>query len=121
VISVRLVKYAAAALAAAFLVPASALAGKGDINAGRAKAEAACAPCHGEAGLSQMEGVPHLAANIDLFLQWQLVYFRTGRRSNEAMSAVSADLTDADINNLGAYFASLTPVPAPRLPTTSRN
>ena len=107
------IKLRAAALAAAFLLPTGAYAAKGDVEAGRAKAAELCAPCHGAAGQSQTEGVPHLAGNIDLFLQWQLVYFRSGRRQNEAMSAVAADLTDADVGNLGAYYASLAPVAPP--------
>ena len=57
--------------------------------------------------------MPNLAGNVDLFLQWQLVYFRNGRRPNEIMGPVSADLTDADINNLGAFYASLPPVAPP--------
>ncbi len=103
-------------MAAAFLLPPNAFAAKGDIEAGRAKAAEVCAPCHGAAGHSETEGVPHLAGNVDLFLQWQLVYFRNGRRQNEAMSPMSAELTDADVGNLGAYFASLTPVPPPATP-----
>ncbi len=113
---VRSNKLWAAAFAAAFLLPASAYAGKGNIEAGRAKAADGCAACHGDAGWSNTEGVPHLAGNVDLFLQWQLVYFRNGRRPNEVMGAVSADLTDADINNLGAFFASLPPVAPPTNP-----
>ena len=109
-------KLGAAALAAAFFACGGARAGHGNVEAGRAKAEQACAACHGEAGVAQMEGVPHLAGNLDIFLQWQLVYFRGGRRVNEAMTAVAADLTDADVNNLGAYYASLAPVAPPAGP-----
>jgi cytochrome c553 len=106
----------AAAVAAAFLFPSSAWAGKGDVEAGRAKASEACAPCHGANGWSETEGVPNLAGNADLFLQWQLVYFRNGRRPSEIMGGIAANLTDADINNLGAYFASLPPVASPATP-----
>lgn len=79
-----------------------------DIAAGREKAEM-CVGCHGEGGISQMENVPSLAAQPDLFIQWQLVYFRAGTRKNEQMQPIVEQLTNEDIRNLGAYFASLTP------------
>ncbi len=103
----------AAASAAAFFFASPALAAKGDPDKGRAKAIEVCAPCHGANGWSDMKGVPNLAGNADLFLQWQLVYFRNGRRPSEVMGAIANTLSDADINNLGAYFASLPPVNAP--------
>jgi cytochrome c553 len=103
----------AAASAAAFLLSSPAFAAKGDIEAGRAKAAEFCAACHGENGWSEMEGVPNLAGNADLFLQWQLVYFRNERRISEIMKPVAAELTDAEIRNLGAYYASLPPVASP--------
>ena len=112
----RSFKFGAAALAAAFLFSSPALAGKGDVNAGRAKAIEVCAPCHGENGWSDMAGVPNLAGNADLFLQWQLVYFRNGRRASEIMQPIANTLADQDINNLGAYFASLPPVNIPETP-----
>ena len=54
-----------------------------------------------------MPGIPSLAGQQDQFLQWQLVFFRSGRRPNPAMAPIVADLSDVDIRNLGAYFASL--------------
>ena len=85
-----------------------------DIAAGKAKAEA-CAGCHGENGVSQMENIPSLAGQPDQFVQWQLVYFRAGSRKNEQMQPIVAEISNEDIRNLGAYFASLTP-PKPSQP-----
>ena len=79
-----------------------------DLEAGKKKAEL-CATCHGENGISQMENVPSLAGQPDQFIQWQLVFFRAGTRKNEQMQGVVEQLENADIRNLGAYFASLTP------------
>lgn len=79
-----------------------------DLEAGKKKAEL-CAGCHGENGISQMENVPSLAGQPDQFIQWQLVYFRSGARKNEQMQAVVEQIDNNDIRNLGAYFASLTP------------
>ncbi len=99
----------AAAMLSFWVLPAFAAA-KGDPVAGQAKAEV-CLSCHGEKGISETAGIPSLAGQQDQFLQWQLVFFRSGRRKNELMSPMAADLTDADIRNLGAFFASL-PGPA---------
>lgn len=54
-----------------------------------------------------MPGVPSLAGQTDQFIQWQLVFFRSGRRENLLMSPLAAELTDADVRDLGAYFAGL--------------
>jgi cytochrome c553 len=82
-----------------------------DVTAGKEKAEM-CAACHGEAGISQIENMPSLAGQPDQFIQWQLVFFRAGTRKNEQMQPVVEQLNNEDIRNLGAYFATLTPVKA---------
>jgi cytochrome c553 len=79
-----------------------------DIAAGKEKAEL-CVGCHGEAGISQTENIPSLAGQPDQFIQWQLVYFRSGSRKNEQMQPIVEQINNDDIRNLGAYFASLTP------------
>src|SRR3954469_13919930 len=79
---------------------------RADIAAGKEKAEL-CVGCHGEGGISQMENIPSLAAQPDLFIQWQLVFFRAGARKNEQMQPIVEQLNNEDIRNLGAYFASL--------------
>jgi cytochrome c553 len=79
-----------------------------DADAGRTKAEA-CAPCHGEKGVSSLDNIPSLAGQPDLFVQWQLIYFRSGTRKSEPMQAVAEPLSNADIQNLGAYYSSLAP------------
>ncbi len=82
--------------------------GAADIAAGRQKAEL-CVGCHGESGISQMENIPSLAAQLDQFIQWQLVFFRAGTRKNEQMQPIVEQLNNEDIRNLGAYYASLPP------------
>src|SRR5216684_7861753 len=84
------------------------LAHAADVAAGKEKAEL-CVACHGEAGISQTENIPSLAAQPDQFIQWQLVYFRSGTRKNEQMQPIVEQINNDDIRNLGAYFASLTP------------
>jgi cytochrome c553 len=78
------------------------------VAAGKEKAEL-CAGCHGDNGISQTENIPSLAGQQDQFIQWQLVFFRSGARKNEQMQPIVEQITNEDIRNLGAYFASLTP------------
>ena len=82
-----------------------------DIAAVKQKAEL-CAACHGEAGISQTENIPSLAGQQDQFIQWQLVFFRSGARKNEQMQPIVEQIDNNDVRNLGAYFASLTPFKA---------
>jgi cytochrome c553 len=44
-----------------------------------------------------------------LFLQWQLVFFRSGSRKNEIMQPMADQLSNEDVRSLSAYFASLPP------------
>src|SRR5271168_987690 len=110
---------AAAALAAA-LGLATFPTRADDAGAARAKAFKekleVCAACHGEDGVSKMEGVPNLAGEPDFFSEYQLLYFRGETRKNEQMMAVARDLADDDIRALGAYYASLPGPPAPSDP-----
>lgn len=73
-----------------------------------------CVGCHGENGISQTENIPSLAGQQDQFTQWQLVFFRSGARKNEQMQPIAEQVSNEDIRNLGAYFASLTPPKDPK-------
>lgn len=79
-----------------------------DLAAGQAKSQT-CVPCHGAGGVSQTAETPSLAGQPDGFLQWQLVFFRSGTRKSEVMQPMAAPLKDDDIRNLAAYFASQQP------------
>src|SRR5260370_21765482 len=84
-----------------------------DTAAVKEKAEL-CAGCHGDGVISQTENIPSLAGQPDQFIQWQLVFFRSGARKNEQMQPIVEEIGNEDIRNLGAYFPSLTPPkPAP--------
>lgn len=101
----RLLQHALQGLALASMAVAAQAA---DVAAGKQKAEL-CIACHGEGGISQTENVPSLAGQPDLFIQWQLVFFRAGTRKNQQMQPIIEQLSNEDIRNLGAYFASLAP------------
>src|ERR1700736_1856341 len=72
-----------------------------------------CAGCHGEGGISQTENIPSLAGQPDQFIQWQLVFFRSGSRKSDQMQAIVEQIDNNDIRNLGPFFAPLTPPKAP--------
>jgi len=78
----------------------------GDAAAGKAKA-ASCAGCHGAAGISAAPTFPNLAGQKEAYLVKQLKAFKDGSRKDPTMSAMAAPLSDADIANLAAHFASL--------------
>ena len=77
-----------------------------DSNAGRQKAQA-CAVCHGPLGLSLTPDAPHLAGQPALYTATQLRAYRSGARKHEVMAVMAKSLTDEDISQLAAWFASL--------------
>ena len=93
-------------LIAAVLTGCATLAMAGDPVAGKAKSRT-CAACHGANGISPQDMWPNLAGQKEGYLISQLKMFRDGRRVNPMMTAMSKGLTDADIANLAAYYASL--------------
>jgi len=96
---------AAAVAALTAGVSATALAG-GDVAAGKAKS-AMCAACHGPAGISVNPLWPNLAGQQEAYLAKQLNDFKSGKRNDPVMSGMAKPLSDADIANLAAYYASL--------------
>ncbi len=72
----------------------------------------ACQACHGENGISRNPRVPNLAGQQQAYLAAQLTAFRAGTRRNDLMQAVAAQLGDADIAALAAYWHGL-PAAAP--------
>ncbi len=80
---------------------------QGSVKAGRQKAEARCAVCHGVDGLSKVVEAPNLAGQNERYLVEQLGAFQAGVRQNEMMSIVIKDLSEADIDDLAAYYAAI--------------
>ena len=77
----------------------------GDVPAGKAKA-AACAGCHGADG----QGVapnPALAGKKEDQLIQALNDYKSGKRDNPIMKGMAGALSDQDIANVAAYYASL--------------
>ncbi|MEA2838763.1 MAG: hypothetical protein QOF41_93 [Methylobacteriaceae bacterium] len=98
-------------LIAGALVLTSAPALAADDSASKAKFEP-CMACHNENGVSTTENIPSLAGQTDRYVQWQLVYFRSGTRKSEIMNPIAESLSNEDIRDLGGYVAQL-PAPEP--------
>jgi len=81
-------------------------AAQADLQAGRAKARP-CAVCHGEYGISLLPNAPNLAGQPEIYLAEQLKAYRSGKRTNEVMNVIAKPLTDAEISDLSAWFASI--------------
>ena len=77
-----------------------------DIAAGKTKA-AVCAACHGANGISIIPDYPNLAGQKVKYLESSIKAYRDGERKNPIMSPMASGLTDADVANIAAYFASL--------------
>ncbi|MGH8173018.1 MAG: c-type cytochrome [Rhodanobacteraceae bacterium] len=94
-------------LALAALVFAAPAFAKGDVDAGKAKS-VPCQACHaadGNAGIDPQ--YPRLAGQYADYLARALHEYKAGERKNPIMSGFAATLSEEDIADLSAYFASL--------------
>ena len=79
-----------------------------DIAAGKAKAEAVCAACHGKDGVTTIDpSYPRLAGQHADYLVVALMEYKSGARKNAIMASQATGLSKADMENLAAYYASL--------------
>ena len=74
-----------------------------------------CTMCHGARGLSEANS-PNLAGQYPIAIYKELADFKTGARVSAVMAPLVADLSDADMRDLAAYYAYL-----PRLSDSSEN
>jgi cytochrome c553 len=98
----RMLMTAAACGLLSFVVTAQAA---GDAQAGKAKA-GACAGCHGVNG----EGIkpnPALAGKSEGEIVEALKDYKSGKRANPIMKTFASQLSDQDMANMAAYYASL--------------
>lgn len=80
-----------------------------DAEAGKAKA-AVCAACHGKDGVAAIPGYPNLAGQNEQYLVSALKAYKNKQRSGgqaAIMQGQATGLSDEDIANLAAYYASL--------------
>ena len=83
-------------------------AGAADLEQGRAKS-LGCQACHGSNGIGTAPDIPNLAGQKAGYIATQLTAFRAKTRKHDLMNAIANQLSDADIENLGAFWSSLTP------------
>lgn len=101
---------AAVKMAAVFVLAALASPAYAGVEEGRAKAQV-CVACHGADGNSVIPTIPSIAGQPRQFLVTALYMFREGRRTNDAMAPFAAKLSNADLNDLAAYFNAQTMTP----------
>ncbi|MEC8077467.1 MAG: c-type cytochrome [Pseudomonadota bacterium] len=80
-----------------------------DLSKGK-ELSASCAACHGDEGISLNPTWPKIAGQNPKYLASQLYEFRKGpdgNRNNAVMYGIAMTLSDDDIENLSAYYASL--------------
>jgi cytochrome c553 len=90
-------------------LPLAAAAQSGDAAAGREKSWA-CSGCHGIPGYKtafpEVYRVPKLGGQHAAYIVKALQEYRAGNRSHPSMRAIAAGLSDQDMADLAAYYAS---------------
>jgi cytochrome c553 len=81
---------------------------EGSVEAGQAKA-ATCVACHGVAGNSVNPVWPTLAGQHRQYTVKQLKAFKTGSRTDPLMTPMATTLSEQDMEDLAAYFATQSP------------
>ncbi|MFZ2236468.1 MAG: cytochrome c [Dokdonella sp.] len=80
---------------------------KGDVEAGKTKS-VTCQACHGADGAANVDPqYPRLAGQYRDYLSRALHEYKSGKRENAIMAGFSATLSEEDMDDLAAYFASL--------------
>jgi len=85
-----------------------------DLTKGKTIADTVCAACHGPDGNSPISAYPKIAGQYANYLEQSLKEFRKGpqgTRNNPIMLGMVATLSDDDIANVAAYYASQTMTP----------
>jgi cytochrome c553 len=75
-------------------------------EAGKKKADEACAACHGPEGNKPITPeTPRLGGQQYDYLVQALSAYRKGTRDNAVMTAMAKPLTEKEVRDLAAYFA----------------
>lgn len=96
------------AMMIALLLASGAAEAGGDVAAGEELASMDCVDCHGEDGKGN-EDTPPLAGMDEVYLLEQLNAYKSGERTDEGglMRMTVETLSDQDMANLAAYYATL--------------
>jgi cytochrome c553 len=97
-------------LIAATVAPASAAeqqaAAKPDLAKGQAISTNVCGACHTADGSRGAPANPIIQGQHPEYLAKQLAEFKAGKRANPVMQGFAATLSEADIKNVSAFYAS---------------
>jgi cytochrome c553 len=85
-------------------VSASMVKVAGNAAVGKQRA-ASCGACHGADGNSANETWPNLAGQNAAYLARILAAYKSGDQQDAAMTPIAKGLSDADVQNLAAYFS----------------
>lgn len=85
-------------------LPAGSMAA--DAEAGKAKTTT-CAACHGPQGIATLPDYPNIACQNEKYLNIAIKAYKDGTRNNPIMKPMVATLSDEDVANIAAYYASL--------------
>lgn len=96
--------------AAAALLCALGAVAAGDPAAGESKS-VTCAACHGPDGNSVVGEWPKIAGQHAGYIARQLQLYKDGGRENAVMLGMVAGLSPQDMQDLGAYYATMTVKP----------
>lgn len=66
-----------------------------------------CVPCHGYDGIARSADVPHLAGQNEAYLYKQMLAFKAGTRKHAEMRFMARDMSQGEIADIAAYYASL--------------
>ncbi len=81
-------------------------AAKPDLAKGQATSAAVCAACHTADGSRGSPANPILQGQHPEYLAKQLAEFKEGKRDNAIMKGMAATLSEADMKNVAAFYAS---------------
>ena len=65
-----------------------------------------CSVCHGKQGIAKDPSMSNLAGQSLLYLEKSMKDFRSGARENARMSLMAQQLSDEEIKDLAAFYAS---------------
>jgi cytochrome c553 len=89
----------------ALMICSSAAWAGGDVSAGETKA-ASCVGCHGADGMGSGDNPPITGLEADYFTE-QMAAYKSGTRENAMMQMFAGQLSEEDMADIAAYYASL--------------
>ena len=81
-----------------------------DTAAGKIISERDCKACHGLDGKGIAPAIPNLAAQRERYLFNSLKEYKDGQRIHAALKNMTTNMSEADMRDVAAYFASLPPI-----------